>query len=442
MQIQKLESEILRRIVPSPELRASIKDRADRLKAKVEAYVKEHGIKVEAVFAGSYSKNTYLSDPDLDLFLMFPSDVSHDDLKRIGLQAGDDILHGERMFADHPYTRGVFEGLEVDMVPCYRVNDTGHMKSAVDRTPFHTAYMKSHLTDDGCDQVRLLKMFMKGIGAYGAEQDSRGFSGYMCEVLIVKYGTFDAVLEAASKEWKTGITIAVEEKGPKFNSPMVVYDPVDVNRNAASAVHEDTLALFIVAAREYLKNPAPEFFFPNERKPLSRDAIREKATVHGTRIVSAVFEKPEAVEDSLLSQLWRTQYALAKQLNKHGFNVIRAVHAVDDKMSVVFELENDRASLTHKHSGPSASVDAQGFLDRWKDNPYGEAFIEDGVWNILAPRQYTDAATMIRKEAGISGIGKNMDADRMTVLDHEQTLEKIDPLILTRLLDPRFPWQS
>ena len=129
-----LEQTVLERIVPPRDVVASIQERADRLKGIVEDYIASHGIDVEAKFAGSFSKGTFLSDPDLDLFLMFPCSVPEADLKRIGLQAGEDILHGERMFSDHPYTRGRFEGLDVDMVPCYRIDSTEHLKSACSRS--------------------------------------------------------------------------------------------------------------------------------------------------------------------------------------------------------------------------------------------------------------------------------------------------------------------
>ena len=117
-----LEKTVLERIVPSPEVVSSIQERADRLKRIVEEYIASHGIEVEARFAGSFSKGTFLSNPDLDLFLMFPDTVSEQEMKLIGLQAGEDILHGIRMFSDHPYTRGNFEGLDVDMVPCFRIH--------------------------------------------------------------------------------------------------------------------------------------------------------------------------------------------------------------------------------------------------------------------------------------------------------------------------------
>ena len=148
-----LEKTVLERIVPSPEVVSSIQERADRLKRIVEEYIASHGIEVEARFAGSFSKGTFLSNPDLDLFLMFPDTVSEQEMRLIGLQAGEDILHGIRMFSDHPYTRGNFEGLDVDMVPCFRIDSTEHLKSAVDRTPFHTEFVNSHLDDEGRNQT-------------------------------------------------------------------------------------------------------------------------------------------------------------------------------------------------------------------------------------------------------------------------------------------------
>ena len=436
-----LEKEVLERIVPTPEQVESIRERAGRLKDTVEAYVAEHGIDAEARFAGSFSRNTFLSDPDLDLFLMFPADVSPEDLRRIGLQAGEDVLHGTRMFSDHPYTRGRFEGLDVDMVPCYRIDSTEHLKSAVDRTPFHTAFVKGALTDEGCDQVRLLKKFMKGIGTYGAEQDSRGFSGYLCELLVVRFRTFRGVLRAATG-WRDGTRIEVKGSGQRMQSPLVVYDPVDNRRNVASAVHIDTLCTFRAAAAEYLREPRIEFFFPNPVRPLDAEGLTEAVSRHGSRLVSAVFERPTAIEDNLQSQLWKTQYALERKLESCGFGVLRAIHGMDgERMTVVFELESDTLPKTCRHRGPAVWVDSEGFLSKWRGGPLGEPFIEGGAWTVVAERRYTSADEAIQAEAGISGIGKDMDVGSMAVLGHEETLKTVDPVLLTELLVPRFPWE-
>lgn len=438
-----VEQEVLQRIVPTPEVRASIKERADRLKSRVESYVAEHGIDAVAFFAGSYSKNTYLADPDIDLFLMFPPEVSVEDMHRIGLMTGEAVLENAvRKYSEHPYTHGTFEGLDVDLVPCFHVDSTEHMKSSVDRTPFHTRFIKSRLDEDGCNQVRLLKRFMKGIGTYGAERDSRGFSGYLCEILIVRFGTFDNVLQAAVR-WRPGARIEVSGIGPVFEAPITVYDPVDNMRNAAAAVHLDTLALFVTAARAYLKNPSIEFFFPNKREPASRERLRAMAGSHGTRLVAAVIPRPEKLlEDNLQAQLWKTQYALRTVMEEHEFPVIRAVHSMTDKeLTVILELETDTLPRTHKHQGPPAWFKPEDFLDRWKDNQYGEPFIEDGRWNVMAPRKYIEAGPMLRAEAVRSGIGKDLDVSSMRIMRHEETLSEADPMLLTSLLDPRLPWE-
>ena len=442
MDADTLERSVLERIVPSEEEILSISERAARLKSMVQDYILDHGIDIDIMFAGSFSKGTFLSNPDLDLFLMFPESVPKKDLERIGLQAGEDILHGERMFSEHPYTRGVFEGLDVDMVPCYHLTTTDKLQSAVDRTPFHTAYICRTLSSEQRDQVRLLKKFMKGIGTYGAEQDSRGFSGYLCEVLIVKYGSFRGVLEGA-QSWREGTVIEVEGRGPAMKAPLVVYDPVDPRRNMASSVHLDTMCMFIAAAAAYLKEPSERFFFTPEREPLSVDGLRDIAAMHGSRLVSVVFDRPDIIEDSLFSQLWKTQIAIGKRLDEFSFGVLRAVHDMDDsKMTVVFELERDTLPRTRKHFGPPVWVNSsENFLSRWEDNPNGEPFIEDGRWTVIADRPYTRADEMIAGEASMSGAGKNLDIGSMKVYDHDRTLECIDPLLITKLLVPKMPWE-
>lgn len=442
MDADALEGSVLRRIVPSEDEILSISERATRLKSIVQEYILDHGIDIDIMFAGSFSKGTFLSNPDLDLFLMFPESVPKRELERIGLQAGEDILHGERMFSEHPYTRGVFEGLDVDMVPCYHLSSTDKLQSAVDRTPFHTAYICRTLTQEQRDQVRLLKKFMKNIGTYGAEQDSRGFSGYLCEVLVVKYGSFRGVLQGA-QSWREGTVIEIEGRGPAMKAPLVVYDPVDPRRNMASSVHLDTMSLFIHAAAEYLRCPDERFFFRPAREPLSAEELSDMASAHGSRLVSVVFRRPEVIEDSLFSQLWKTQTALKRKLEEFSFEVLRAVHSMDDgKLTVVFELERDTLPRTRKHRGPPAWVKAsENFLSKWRGNSNGEPFIEDGVWTVIADRPYTRADDMIRGEASMSGVGKNLDIGTMEVLDHERTLECVDPLLITDLLVPKMPWE-
>lgn len=441
MDADSVERSVLDRIIPTPETERELADKSSRLKSIVLEYVASHGINAEVRFAGSYSKGTYLSNPDFDLFIMFPEDVPKEEMERIGLQAGDDILHGERIFSDHPYTRGFFEGVEVDMVPCYHLESTEHLRSAVDRTPFHTAYVMSRIDEDGKNQIRLLKKFMKGIGTYGAEQDSRGFSGYLCELLVIAYGSFRGVLEGCRK-WKEGVSIVIEERGPKFKEPLVVYDPVDPRRNVASAVHLDTMCRFMVAAKSYLDDPRDVFFFPVGMDIPDRDEIGREFDKRRTRLVSVSFPRPQAIEDSLHSQLWRTQTAIGKLLERNSFHVMRAAHLMtDETLTAVFELDTDSLPPAIKHQGPPVWVaSSEDFLDRWKGLAHGEPFIEDGKWTVVVDRRYRDAKTCIDCEREYAGVGKSLDPMIMTVRDHDATLRETDPSLLMEVLGAGFPW--
>jgi CCA-adding enzyme len=437
-----IESTVLERIVPTKDEMSRISETAKRLKAVVCDYLSEHDIDIDVQFVGSFAKGTFLSDPDLDLFLLFSEEVPRKELEAIGLQVGHDVLGGVRMYAEHPYTRGIYEGLNVDLVPSYNLTSTEQLRTAVDRTPFHTDYVMSHMTDEQRNEVRLLKKFMKGIDVYGAEPNTRGFSGYLCEILIMHYGNFLNVLENA-KNWKEGTTLIIEKKGPPIIGPLIVYDPVDQRRNVASAVHIDTLSLFIVAAKAYLQSPSMKFFFPEERIPLSRAELERISERNGSRIITVIFERPDVIEDNLYSQLWKTRYALTRKLNDFDYNVLKSVHEMfDNTLEIVFELERDLLSKTYKHAGPPVWVKAaDSFISKWKNNEYGPPFIEDGCWNVVAERMYFTAKEMLVDEAAISGIGREINPNTMKVRDHETSLNETDPNLLTMLMDPKRSWE-
>lgn len=443
MNADELEEIILKEITPSDEEISSLEGKAHRLEELVKKFDKEHGYNIKVKFAGSFSKGTYLSNPDFDVFLMFPRDMDRKTMTNEGLSVGESLLdRAERAFAENPYISGFFEGMDVDMVPCYDLPDATHIITSMDRTPFHTDFIKSNLDLKGRDQVRLLKKFMKGIGAYGAEPSSRGFSGYLCELLIVRYGSFRKTLEAAVT-WGQNPKIHITGfEGPSIKSPLLFNDPVDVNRNVASAVHEDTLCLFITAAKEYLKEPRREFFFPNKRQPLDGSKLEEACKINESRLVSVSFPKPEILEDSLHAQMWKTQYALSSKIESFGFGLLRAHHIeLENTFEIAIELERDVLSAVSRRIGPPVWVsNSEDFLNKWKGCMHGEPFIENGRWNVIADRQYTDVKSMLISEAAHSGIGKDVDASSMTVRNHDETLKSTDKRLLTGLLFPMMPW--
>lgn len=438
-----LESDILSEIKPTEEESAEILGKAERLKVLAEGYLSENGIDAEVRFVGSVGKGTYLRNPDIDLFLLFPMSTPKAEMERLGLKAGKDLIGGSLMFAEHPYTSGMFEGLEVDLVPCFRLDSTEHMKSSVDRTPFHADFILSRTDDRLKDEIRLMKRFMKGIGAYGAEPDIRGFSGYLCELIAIRYGGFLEAVEACSR-WKIGIRVCIDEMGEPMKDPLVFYDPVDVRRNVASAVHKDTLCLFIEACRSYLAEPDRRFFFPNERIAHPVQTLKGMWESRGTGLISLTFDSPDILPENLHAQVWKTQYRMADKFDEYGFGFLRAVHGGDgEKVSIVFELASIEAPRLKLHQGPPvSSATGGGFLDKWRGSPFGDPFIEDGRWTVLCRPQYRDAAEMACSESRNAGLGKNLDIDTMEVMTQQDVIDNIDPLLLSELFDHRFPWQN
>ena len=123
------------------------------------------GSNFEPLIVGSVAKGTNLKSADIDLFIKFDTEI---DLKENGLDIARKILpEGKELYAQHPYLRGEIEGIGVDVVPCYSINDSSKPISAVDRTPFHTQWVNENLSGKE-DEVRLSKQFLKGAGAYGA----------------------------------------------------------------------------------------------------------------------------------------------------------------------------------------------------------------------------------------------------------------------------------
>ena len=436
-----LESDVIERIRPSVAEITAVKASADKLEKMVRDYIAREKIDARTCFVGSFAKGTFLSNNDLDLFVLFPTDFPRNEMEDFCLRMGADLIDGKRAYAEHPYSSGTFEGLDVDLVPCYDIESTDKLMTPVDRSPFHTRYVLSKVDDSMCDQIRLTKRFMKGISAYGAEPDVRGFSGYLCEILTIKYGNFRKLLENA-KDWTPGTVVVIEDEGPHIDEPLVVYDPVDAKRNVASAVHEDTLMRFVEACNAYLGCPKMEFFFPNKRKPFGRDELSELADRKGCRMVSVSFDRPDIILENLHAQIWRTEYALEKKLLFHEFEVLSAVHRLyDDRFTIIFSLRTDTLSDTQIRTGPPVKVkSSEAFLEKWKDNPYGEPYQENGRWFVVAERTYKYAAPMLLKEAPIAGIGKDIRLDSMVSSDHETTMKEADPELMTELLDPVPPW--
>ena len=182
----------------------------------------EKGIDAKVALVGSVAKNTALKGKsDIDIFIAFPLDTDKSYLKEKGLELAhiccDEFgSKAQHHYASHPYVTTFIKECEVDIVPCYAIEDGSQLKSAVDRTILHTRYVKENLKESQEDEVLLLKRFMAMTGTYGSEFKVGGFAGYLCELLIINYGDFESTLKSAIN-WKYGHTIDLEKYGTASN---------------------------------------------------------------------------------------------------------------------------------------------------------------------------------------------------------------------------------
>ena len=191
-------SRILEKITPTPADRAKKQSLAHDLELKVSAACAESGVEAVVRVEGSLAKDTWLKeDPDIDVFMQLSPSIPRKSLGELALKIARKATEGSKQverFAEHPYLEAFVDEVRVNIVPCYLAKP-GEWLSATDRTPYHTDYINSHLKAALHADVRLLKRFMKGIGVYGAEIKIGGFSGYLCELLVLNYGSFLKVLE-------------------------------------------------------------------------------------------------------------------------------------------------------------------------------------------------------------------------------------------------------
>ena len=466
--IDKVCRNVLKTVNPTKEDRSKIEALAGKLEKKLALAAKKARIKARIRVEGSVAKDTWLSgEPDIDIFMRMPRSTPRKSLGDICLCVARKATEGSKQverFAEHPYLEAFVEDTRINVVPCYDAKQ-GEWQSATDRTPFHTDYMKKHLVPKMRGQVRLLKKFMKGIGVYGAEIKTGGFSGYLCELLILQYGSFVKTLEAFARH-RQRIVVDIEEhyrNGDSeiallFIEPMVIVDPVDRGRNVASALQAQRLHTFVAAAQAFLRTPDTSFFSPQETVLLSLEEAKQKLKARGSAVVFVVFDSVKAVPDVLWGQLYKSQRSLCKLVQLNDFKLLRDTAWSDEKTvnMFIFEVEQQTISPVKKHLGPP--LDKESECRRFLGKHGGNAdtvcgpYVEDGRWVVILKRKYSDAAKLLNsrlkdggRNAGVAEQISHTISKGYKILINEGVLGVYEKnlefaVFLTEFLDGRPKW--
>jgi tRNA nucleotidyltransferase (CCA-adding enzyme) len=440
------EEEALHRIRPKEEERAHLGDVAERLLTVIGTTGTARGMVV-----GSVARSTWLSgDRDLDIFLLFPPSLTREELEEQGLAlarrvAAKYATSYHEKYAEHPYINATVDGLDVDLVPCFAVESAASIKSAVDRTPFHTLYIATRISPL-VDDVLLLKQFAKGAGVYGSDQMTEGFSGYLCELLVLHYGGFSSLVDAAAG-WRPGTCIDLQNHACRaFEEPLRVVDPVDPARNVAAALSLTRMSEFVEWCRGYRKKPSVDFFFPPASDPFPREEFTARLSERGTRLYALSFATPPLIPDIVVPQLRRSLDALCGLLTRGGFVVHQADALMGGERSIlVFELLVDSVPPVVRHTGPPVwdPENAARFTEKYRDNRLSGPFLLDGRYHVELPRKYTCAGDLLRSPEVLAvGLGKHVKREMeqgWEICEGEDSYRDEWAGFLTRFIEPASP---
>lgn len=366
-----VERDVLARIAPDASLLARLAEVREHLVRRASTESNRRGIPLRrALVAGSAARGTFLQERfDIDLFLLFPPDLSRERLESEGLRLAEAILESpEKHYAEHPYLRGRFEGFTVEAVPGYAIEDPSHPLTAVDRTPFHQEYLAAHLSAEQVDQVRLTKQFLRGLAVYGSEAKTAGFSGYLVELLIVRFGSFHALLEAA-RGWRLPVMLASSGSRPVVpdDVALILDDPVDPHRNVATALSAESLARFVLAARELLRAPSVTAFFPAPHRPITIADARARVAARATHVAVVRLPRPGLVDDILFPQLRKAERSVGAEVVRLGF-VLLGTSSAAGPADLWVGVETAAASLPRirtQEGPPPGMAHADAFLAKW-----------------------------------------------------------------------------
>lgn len=352
--LEEIAQRVAARVSPTPAEAKKERAFARKLIEKLAPKLKD----AKLMLVGSTARDTGLrGDKDVDVFAAFPRHLEEDDIVTRTVAAVKKSVKGKWVmhYAEHPYLQANVEGYQVEVIPCFVMGKGDSLKSAVDRTPLHMDFLQEKLSQSQRQDVRALKQLLKTHGLYGAELAVKGFSGILCEYLVLNYRSFSGVIEAV-KDWKPPVKIDFVRTYKTFDAPLAFIDAVDANRNVAAVVSQTQLNRFIALAQNLWEKPGETLFYPKKRPPVSSSTLQKTLDQRGTDWAVLQFKKPVVVEDILLPQLERTASNLKKQLALRGFTTFSDSFFDDGKHAYIFlELEHAHLPKVRRTLGPPVS---------------------------------------------------------------------------------------
>jgi tRNA nucleotidyltransferase (CCA-adding enzyme) len=430
-----LFEEILKRITPTQNEINLIKRITEKLKKLLNAKAKELGVKYTKIEPqGSTGiKQTQLKDDyDIDLFIGlnykdFESRYRGLSKNKLKKETKKDFLdlcttwiipsltlkefqNPRLLYAEHPYVTVdyLLDGIEikVDIVLYFDI-DLEIIKqkgpiTAVDRSPWHGRFVRENITEDQKNDIRLLKQFFKANHSYGDKSSvgKVGFIGYSSELLIYYYGNIDTLFknfdDLASKPldyYKRDAKI-LRKINHFQNDCLIIVDPIDKNRNVASAISEKAYKYCNYRIREFLKNPTKEYFEINDipkadLRDLNNPVLSKIYLVELKNCLNAIHytinrDKLYSLAESIVSN-GEKEFTHAEKFS----NIIFELYFDEeiDEYALVFHCKKPHISQTYTRKGPPVTESSHASNFKKKNKNY---FEKNGYFWVETKREFNN----------------------------------------------------
>lgn len=409
--VEDIFRNILRMIKPDENERKYLYELFNKIRRNLEACLLNTNKSFNITLQGSLAKDTFIKGHvDIDIFVLFqPFEVDNEWINKTFISLILGCLQNDYKlvvkYASHPYVTAYVNDVEINIVPAYNIESPNNIISAVDRTPFHTKYIISKLNDTLKDEIRILKYFLAVWNLYGAEINIQGFSGYLTELLILKYGGFLNLLKESQKwkAYKVCIDIERHYKDEKEclrmfrNDVLVVVDPIDPKRNVAAAVSLKTFSIFKLLAKLFLEKPSQKFFDKKQEEIfLDIDYISNyaKERIRSTEscLVGIELEITKPIPDIVWGQLNRIERIIKNVFKSHGIKSIYIDTWIDNEFRraiIMIEVFNCNINYEFRKGPPSYITDeAVNFIVKNKDALAGPWLDDDGILYCIKKRRY------------------------------------------------------
>lgn len=432
--LNSIRSEILKKIRPTAaenqQISATISEISDILKNWNRSHEK-YPFEFISPQGSTGIKQTHLrNDSDIDLFIFLnPEDyqdiIDSSKKNRVKISAlfrkycDEWIIPALKdknfdefyiAYAEHPYVSSKLHGYDIDIVFSFILSEEHLQKrgpiTAVDRTFYHSKFVKENLSQEQIDDVRILKMFFKNNYSYGdkAPIARGGFIGYAAELWIYTFGDIWTYFRNFENLPYTAIDFfnrSTQElrEIPRFQKDfLLLIDPTDKKRNVASSISERGWIYCLRQITQFLENPDPKVltqkltrtFVPNEKKINQHYVVVETVQIsdsHYTKIRDKLYSIAESIK-SLASKEPIDQSVRFPEVNYSIY-----FNTVNKRFSIAFYTSQFHINKSYLRQGPK--VDRSKNFEKFQAK-HPDLTIKDGYGYVSVARKFTDFLELIK----------------------------------------------